>query len=86
MTLMGKNPTMTIELRGHTDNQGDPQKNVVLSQERVAAVKTYLVEHGVGSPRITGIGLGGAQPRASNAREATRQLNRRVEVRVTGLR
>ncbi|WP_262922017.1 OmpA family protein [Hymenobacter cellulosivorans] len=86
VTLMGKNPTMTIELRGHTDNQGDPQKNVVLSQERVAAVKTYLVEHGVGSPRITGIGLGGAQPRASNAREATRQLNRRVEVRVTGLR
>ena len=77
---------MTIELRGHTDNQGDPQKNVVLSQERVAAVKTYLVEHGVGAPRITGIGLGGAHPRASNAREATRQLNRRVEVRVTGLR
>ncbi|PJJ60450.1 OmpA family protein [Hymenobacter chitinivorans] len=82
--MLTKNPTMTIELRGHTDNQGDPQKNVVLSQERVAAVKAYLVEHGVGAPRITGIGLGGAQPRASNAREATRRLNRRVEVRVTG--
>ncbi|TGE28580.1 OmpA family protein [Hymenobacter metallicola] len=83
--LLTKNPTMTIELRGHTDNQGDPQKNVVLSQERVAAVKAYLVEHGIGAPRITGIGLGGAEPRASNAREATRKLNRRVEFRVTSV-
>ncbi|MCB2410816.1 OmpA family protein [Hymenobacter lucidus] len=85
VALLSKNPTMTIELRGHTDNQGDPQKNVVLSQERVAAVKQYLVEHGVGAPRITGIGLGAAEPRASNARETTRRLNRRVEFRVTSV-
>jgi outer membrane protein OmpA-like peptidoglycan-associated protein len=83
--LMLKNPTMTIELRGHTDNQGDPQKNLTLSKERVEAVKQYLVEHGVGAPRISGSGLGGTQPRASNAREATRKLNRRVEVRVTSV-
>ncbi|MCB2377033.1 OmpA family protein [Hymenobacter sp. BT635] len=85
ISLLTRNPTLTIELRGHTDNQGDPQKNVVLSQERVAAVKTYLVERGIGAPRITGSGLGGAEPRASNAREATRKLNRRVEVRVTSV-
>ncbi|OON69357.1 hypothetical protein B0919_08715 [Hymenobacter sp. CRA2] len=84
VVLLTNNPGMTIELRGHTDNVGDPQKNVELSQQRVAAVKAYLVNHGIAEGRITGIGLGGAEPRASNAQEATRQLNRRVEFRVTG--
>ena len=49
-------------------------------------LKAYLVGHGIVAARITGRGLGGAEPRASNAREATRQLNRRVEFRVTGVR
>ncbi|UYZ63900.1 OmpA family protein [Hymenobacter weizhouensis] len=84
VALLTTNPTMTIELRGHTDNVGDPQKNVVLSEQRVAAVKAYLVGRGIAEGRITGLGFGGAQPRASNAQEATRQLNRRVEFRVTG--
>ncbi|RYU81849.1 OmpA family protein [Hymenobacter persicinus] len=86
LALLTQNPQLTIELRGHTDNVGDPQKIVVLSEQRVAAVKAYLVRHGVAEARITGLGLGGTEPRASNEREATRQLNRRVEFRVTGLR
>ncbi|WP_210514172.1 OmpA family protein [Hymenobacter terricola] len=83
--LMTDNPRLTIELRGHTDNVGPPEKNVVLSEQRVAAVKAYLVGHGVAEGRISGIGYGGAQPVASNAQEITRRLNRRVEFRVTGL-
>jgi outer membrane protein OmpA-like peptidoglycan-associated protein len=79
------NPRLTIEVRGHTDNVGEPAKNVALSEARVAAVKAYLVAHGVAETRITGIGFGGAQPAASNAQEATRKLNRRVEFRVTGI-
>ncbi|GAA4385467.1 hypothetical protein GCM10023186_28850 [Hymenobacter koreensis] len=85
VSLLTTNPGMTIELRGHTDNVGDVQKNKVLSEERTAAVKTYLVNHGIAAARISGIGLGGTEPRASNAKEATRQLNRRVEFRVTGV-
>ncbi|WP_026351297.1 OmpA family protein [Hymenobacter aerophilus] len=85
-TLLLASPGLTIELRGHTDNVGDPQKNVELSQRRVAAVKAYLVKRGVAPERISGVGLGGAEPRASNAQENTRRLNRRVEFRVTGLR
>ncbi|MCC3160318.1 OmpA family protein [Hymenobacter sp. 15J16-1T3B] len=85
VTLLSQNPGMSIELRGHTDNVGDPQKNVALSEQRVAAVKTYLVNHGVAAERISGVGLGGAEPRASNEREETRKLNRRVEFRVTGV-
>jgi outer membrane protein OmpA-like peptidoglycan-associated protein len=85
VSLMNDNPRMTIELRGHTDNVGPPEKNVVLSEQRVETVKAYLVDHGIGEARITGIGFGGAQPTASNAQEITRRLNRRVEFRVTGL-
>ncbi|MBT2559416.1 OmpA family protein [Hymenobacter sp. ISL-91] len=84
-TLLTASPGLTIELRGHTDNVGDPQKNVELSQRRVAAVKAYLVKRGVAPERISGVGLGGSEPRASNTQENTRRLNRRVEFRVTGL-
>jgi outer membrane protein OmpA-like peptidoglycan-associated protein len=84
--LMKENPRMTIELRGHTDNVGDPDKNVILSEQRAGAVKVYLVEHGIAQSRVTSIGFGGAQPAASNAQEMTRKINRRVEFRVTGMR
>jgi len=86
LALLSENPTMTIELRGHTDNVGPPEKNVQLSQQRVRAVKAYLVRRGIAGSRITGIGLGGTQPMASNEQEDTRRLNRRVEFKVTGLK
>ena len=83
--LLTDNPRMTIELRGHTDNVGPPEKNVVLSEQRVATVKAYLVSHGVAEERISGVGFGGTKPLASNAQELTRKLNRRVEFRITGV-
>ena len=83
--LLVDNPGLHIELRGHTDNVGPAEKNVILSDQRVSAVMAYLVGHGVEAPRITGLGLGGAEPIASNEQEATRRLNRRVEFRITGL-
>ena len=83
--LLIDNPHLTIELRGHTDNVGPPEKNVLLSEERVEAVKAYLTTHGVAPERIDGVGLGGAEPLASNEQEDTRRLNRRVEFRITGM-
>ena len=83
--LLVDNPGLHIELHGHTDNVGPPEKNVVLSEQRVSAVMAYLVGHGVEASRITGLGLGGAEPLASNEQEITRRLNRRVEFRITGL-
>ncbi|GAA4357669.1 hypothetical protein GCM10023185_22580 [Hymenobacter saemangeumensis] len=85
VALLKDNPSLTIELRGHTDNVGPPEKNVLLSEQRVATVKAYLVRRGIAADRITGLGLGGTQPMASNEQEETRRLNRRVEFRVTGL-
>ena len=73
------NPTVKIQLEGHTDNVGPPELNQKLSQDRVTEVKRYLVSRGVAGPRISTVGYGGAKPRASNAQENTRRLNRRVE-------
>ena len=77
--MMLNNPTMVIKLAGHTDNGGNPSLNTRLSQERVDAVINYLVEKGIDGSRLSGVGYGGSQPIASNASEATRRLNRRVE-------
>ena len=80
--VMRQQPTLRIELAGHTDNVGDPRLNVELSRKRVEAVKSYLVGKGIERERIQTVAYGGSRPVADNAREETRKLNRRVEVRV----
>ena len=77
--MMFNNPTMVIELAGHTDGIGNSNLNERLSQERVDAVINYLAEKGIDNDRLSGVGYGGTVPIASNATEATRKLNRRVE-------
>lgn len=82
--MMIENTTISIQLEGHTDNIGDRFKNIRLSQDRVAAVRNYLINAGISDNRITGKGFGGSKPVADNDKELTRQLNRRVEFRITG--
>jgi outer membrane protein OmpA-like peptidoglycan-associated protein len=81
--LMQENPTVKIELAGHTDNVGNKEALMKLSQDRVLAVKTYLEKKGIKKDRIDGKGYGATQPIALNNSEANRQRNRRVEVRIT---
>ena len=75
-----------ISIEGHTDAKGDDAYNKRLSEQRAAAVKTYLTEKGVAGDRLTTIGLGELRPVAPNAKsdgsddEDGRQKNRRVEV------
>jgi outer membrane protein OmpA-like peptidoglycan-associated protein len=78
-TLLKENPTIEIEIRGHTDNQGDPRLNVLLSEDRVKTVTEFLVKAGVDKSRIKGKGFGGAQPISPNNTEKNREKNRRVE-------
>ncbi|MDB5273105.1 MAG: hypothetical protein JWO58_1472, partial [Chitinophagaceae bacterium] len=80
--FMKENPTMEIEISGHTDNQGDPKLNVELSENRVKATTDYLISKGIDKNRIKGKGYGGSKPIASNSREETRKLNRRVEMTI----
>ncbi len=84
--IMRDYPTLEILIGGHTDNQGDdvnPAPNQKLSEDRVNAVKKYLVSKGVAASRLQTQGFGGSQPIASNAQEETRRFNRRVEFTIT---
>lgn len=82
--ILKDNPTINIELSGHTDNVGNPDINVHLSENRVKAIKDYLVSKGISGKRITGKGYGGSKPIASNETEESRKLNRRVEFKIVG--
>lgn len=79
VAFLKENPTVRIELMGHTDGRGVHADNVKLSQQRVNRVKEYLVSKGIDSRRITGRGFGGSKPIASNDTEESRRMNRRVE-------
>jgi OOP family OmpA-OmpF porin len=68
-----------LKLAGYTDNVGSVAANLKLSKARAEAVKTYLAQQGVDSSKIQADGFGKANPIATNATDAGRQINRRVE-------
>jgi outer membrane protein OmpA-like peptidoglycan-associated protein len=71
-----------IEVQGHTDDQGTPEHNRQLAQERAASVVEWLVAHGVDRRRLQPKGYGADRPIADNADEQGRQKNRRVELHI----
>jgi outer membrane protein OmpA-like peptidoglycan-associated protein len=75
-------PDETVTVEGHTDNVGGTSYNQTLSERRAYTVKDYLVGQGMPSSRITAIGYGETQPKASNNTPEGRQLNRRVEIHI----
>ncbi len=76
--LLEIHPDMKIELAGHTDNTGSPAYNQRLSEDRVEAVKRYLVKQGIHPKRIKGVGYGGTKPIVTGV-NADSKKNRRVE-------
>ncbi len=82
--LLAEQPTVKLEMAGHTDNVGKPAANRDLSQRRAQAVVTYLTQHGIAPDRLTAAGYGDTRPVVPNATKAGRQLNRRTEFKVTG--
>ena len=79
LNLMQDNPTMVIEIRGHTDSLGERNYNIYLSRKRAKAVVEFLNSNGISRSRTRYKGFGDAEPVASNQSEEGRQLNRRVE-------
>nr|HEX4318848.1 OmpA family protein [Kofleriaceae bacterium] len=77
------NPTIHVEIQGHTDSQGDDDFNMKLSQKRAESVQTYLIKRNVTSDRMVPKGYGEDVPIADNRTDAGRAENRRVEFVIT---
>lgn len=77
--LLNQYPEAKVEIQGHTDNSGTPEKNKDLSQRRADAVKKYLQEHGIDATRLTSVGYGQDKPIAPNTTAAGKAQNRRVD-------
>jgi outer membrane protein OmpA-like peptidoglycan-associated protein len=78
-----ENPTYMVEVQGHTDNVGQYDYNIDLSERRAQAVRTYLINHGVPAERLTAHGYGPDRPIDDNKTKAGRAKNRRVEFNIT---
>ena len=84
-TLSTYNQTY-VDVLGHTDSTGSDVYNQGLSERRAQSVANYLSARGVASARIATRGFGESQPIASNATDAGRAANRRVEIKVVPVR
>lgn len=71
-----------VQIEGHTDSTATKQYNQRLSEQRAAAVKTYLVSKGIGPDRLTTRGFGEDRPVADNGTEEGRFKNRRVDFKI----
>ncbi|RYY38433.1 MAG: flagellar motor protein MotB [Chitinophagaceae bacterium] len=78
------NPTVRIQLQGHTDNVGSATDNQKLSDNRAKAVVQYLVEKGIAAARLEAKGFGATLPIADNKNEEGRAQNRRTELKIIG--
>lgn len=83
VSSLKKNPSLVIEVDGHTDSVGSAQKNLALSQARAETVMQYLKAHGV-SNSITAKGFGKDRPIADNKTSDGRLQNRRVSLKIVG--
>lgn len=77
--MLTKNPTLKIEIGGHTDNVGDDAYNKRLSQARADAVVNYLLKNNVNTAQMKGVGYGETKPSSPNTTEQGKAMNRRVE-------
>lgn len=80
--MMKKNERMEVQLEGHTDYQGDAKQNMKLSEQRVKAVKSYLVSKGIDKKRVYTKAFGGTMPLSRDNTPEAHRMNRRVELRI----
>ena len=83
LEFLRDNPGLKIKIEGHTDDQGSEDHNLQLSLNRARAVYDYLFDHGASPGVLSYEGFGQASPLVPNDSGANRQLNRRIEFRIT---
>ena len=81
LKLLLKNPSLKVEIQGHTDSAGSRAMNMKLSEDRANSVAAYLVNKGVAADQLTTKGYGPTRPVAANDSAAGRAKNRRVELK-----
>ncbi len=79
--LLNENKELPIEVSGHTDDVGKDAENLVLSQKRANAVRTYLIQKGINPTMIKAEGYGKNKPILPNSSADNRKLNRRIEIK-----
>lgn len=85
ITFLTNNPSLKIELSGHTDNSGDKKANLILSNNRAQSVYNYLINTGkIAATRLSYKGYGDTKPKVPNDSAENKAKNRRTEFRVTG--
>jgi len=83
--ILKDNPSIRVEIQGHTDSKGSDSYNLNLSDQRAWSVVNYLVQnYGIDKARLTAKGYGEARPIATNDTDSGRALNRRVEFVILG--
>ena len=85
IALLRRAPHTAIEIGGHTDKYGEPDYNLQLSRRRAEAVRDYFISHGL-TTQFTAFGYGASRPLSVVQTRAGFQHNRRIELRVKGVR
>ena len=82
--ILSSHPDLKIEIEGHADSTGSEEHNLRLSERRAESVHAYMAQQGIGRAIVGTTGFGEERPVATNGTAAGRQLNRRVEIIVSG--
>ncbi|MBC7588298.1 MAG: OmpA family protein, partial [Chitinophagaceae bacterium] len=85
LQVMNENPSLKLEISGHTDNIGKAEDNIKLSANRAKAVVDYLIGNGIALNRLTYKGYGASRPIGDNNTEIGRAKNRRTVFMIVGL-
>lgn len=85
LQVLNENPSIKLEISGHTDNVGKPEDNLLLSTNRAKAIVAYLNSKGIDTKRLTYKGYGASKPIADNSSDTGKAKNRRTEFTVTEL-
>jgi outer membrane protein OmpA-like peptidoglycan-associated protein len=80
VTILKEYSDYSLRMMGHTDNSGNSESNLILSQARVDEVRMYLISKGIAESRLEAIGFGAQRPITTNDTPAGRTENRRVEM------